>query len=288
MIVDIHTHVFPDAVADKALTKMRGNSHVRTFVDGTRGQLAASAREAGIDRSVVLPVATSARQVAHINDFALKICEEQEESGVQSFGAAHPEDPDWEKELKRIAAAGIRGIKIHPPYQGMDIDAPAYLRILDKAGELGLIVVTHAGYDVGLPGAEESTVRKIASALRQVGPVTVVCAHMGGWRQWEEVRELLAGTRVMLDTSFSLGSMTPLGDGYAWTEETLRLLPPKEFCGMVRLFGAERILFGTDSPWSDRKREVEAIRALPLTDREKSLILGENAARLLSRKSAPV
>ena len=288
MTADFHAHIFPDAIAEKALRQMRGNSHVRSYTDGTPGRLIASAGEAGIDMTVVLPVATSARQVAHINDFALQICRKQKENGVQSFGAAHPEDPGWENELKRIAAAGIRGIKIHPPYQGMDIDAPAFLRILEKAGELGLIVVTHAGYDVGLPGAEESTVRKIASALRQTGPVTLVCAHMGGWRQWEEACELLAGTRVMLDTSFSLGRMTPLGDGYPWTEETLRLLSPEQFCGMVRLFGAERILFGTDSPWSDRKREVEAIRALPLTNREKALILGENAARLLSGNPASV
>ena len=283
MIIDMHAHAFPERIAERAVTGLREKCHTRSFEEGTEAGLRASSRAAGIDLTVVLPVATSARQVAHINDSAIRTHETQvrEHTGIDSFGGAHPDDPEWRSELKRLADAGIRGIKIHPPYQEVDLDDPRFLRILEYAGELDLIVVTHAGYDVGLPGAEQSVVPKIRRAVLKTGPVKLVCAHMGGWRCWQEACDLLADTGVMIDTSFSLGSMTPAGDGYPWTEETLRRLSPEEFCGMTRLFGAERVLFGTDSPWSARDEEVKAIRALPLTDGEKSLILGENARRLL-------
>lgn len=102
---------------------------------------------------------------------------------------------------------------------------------------------------------------------------------MGGWRNWNEVCELLSGTSVYLDTAFSLGRITPLDDTF--TEEEQRLLSEEDFCRMVRLFGSHRILFGTDSPWTDQQESAQAIRALPLSDEEKQNILGENAKKLL-------
>ena len=280
-IIDFHTHTFPDRVADRALAKLRAGCHTRSFTDGTAAGLRASMDRAGIDLSVVLPVATSAAQVAHINDRAIEAHRRAGETGLDSFGAAHPGDPDWRGELDRLAAAGVRGIKIHPPYQGVDLDDLRYLRVLDRAGELGLLVVTHAGLDVGLPGAEQSTPEKIRRAIDAVGPVKLICAHMGGWKCWEDVCALLAETGVWLDTSFSLGPMTPCGDGYPWRPEALNRLDSEAFCGMIRLFGAARVLFGTDSPWSDQADALARFRALPLTEDEKTAVLGGNAEKLL-------
>ena len=282
MIIDIHTHIFPEEIAQRAVARLRGNCHTMSFSDGTCTDLIRSGHAAGISLTVALPVATSPRQVTHINDYAIQVTEQYRDAGLISFGGVHPGDPNWKTELKRIASSGLKGIKIHPPYQGLDVDAPPFLRLLEEAAGLNLIIVTHAGEDVGLPGNTYSSVPKLASALRKIGPVKMICAHMGGWNQWDQVCELLADTGVLLDTSFSLGTLTPAGDGYPWTESSLRLLSAERFCQMVRLFGADRILFGTDSPWSERKKEVEAIRSLPLTDLEKNKILGENAKELLS------
>ena len=282
MIIDIHTHIFPEEIAQRAVARLRGNCHTMSFSDGTCADLIRSSRSAGIGLTVALPVATNPRQVAHINDYAIQVTEKYRDAGLISFGGVHPDDPNWKTELKRIASAGLKGIKIHPPYQGIDVDAPPFLRLLEEAAGLDLIIVTHARYDVGLPGSTCSSVSKLASALRQVGPAKLICAHMGGWNQWDQVCELLADSRVLLDTSFSLGTLTPAGDGYPWTDSSLRLLSAEQFCHMVLLFGADRVLFGTDSPWSERKKEVEAIRSLPLTDLEKRKILGKNAEELLA------
>lgn len=281
MIIDFHTHTFPDKIAAGAVGKLAANSHTHPFTGGTERELRASMAQAGIDRSVVLPVATSARQVPHVNDSSIRINENAADTGVLSFGCMHPDFEGWHGELGRLAAAGVKGVKLHPPYQEVDFDDPKYLRILNRCGELDLIVLTHAGLDVGLPGHEESTPEKIARALRAVGPVTLVLAHMGGWRRWSQAEALLPGTGVYLDTSFSLGAMTPTGDGFYQTADSLARLTEADFVRMIRLFGADHVLFGTDSPWENQSAEVDRIRALPLTDGERDAVLGGNAVRLL-------
>lgn len=281
MIIDFHSHTFPDAIAEKAVNKLQAAAHTHPFTDGTAGGLLASMAAAGVDASLVLPVATSARQVAHVNDASIRMNERAEETGLYSFGCMHPDYPEWHAELGRLARAGVRGVKIHPPYQGADIDDPRFLRILERAGELGLTVVTHAGLDVGLPGARQATPEKLLRAVQAAGPVRLVLAHMGGWRCWQDVERLLPGTGVYVDTSFSLGPMTPLDDGYYPDEASLERLGEEAFLRMIRLFGADHVLFGTDSPWEAQAAEVDRIKNLPLTLQEKAAILGNNAAEIL-------
>ncbi len=284
MIIDIHTHAFPDAIAQAAVSKLQAGSHTFAFSDGTYGALSAGMKASGIDMSVVLPVATGARQVEHINDFAIRVNERTAETGVMSFGCMHPGFEDPAPELERIARAGVRGIKLHPAYQQVDFDDERYLRILDICAALGLVVITHAGYDVGLPLCAQASAEKLARAAQKAKGVTLVLAHMGAWRDWQRACELLPETGAYIDTSFSLGSMTPCGDGYYKTPQELERLSEEEFLGIVRAFGYERVLFGSDSPWGDAGADARRIAALPLSETETAAILGGNAQKLLGIK----
>lgn len=278
MIIDLHTHTFPDKIAAATVKKLAQAAHIHPFTDGSLAGLAASTRRAGIDYSVALPVATNTRQVVKVNDISIRL--NQSGGPILSFGCMHPDFPDYKDELSRIAAQGIRGVKIHPAYQQVRMDDPRYLRIMDRCGELGLAVLAHAGLDVGLPEDDNCSPAASLSAIRQVGPVKLILAHMGGWRNWNEVEELLVDTPVYLDTSFSLGSMRNYKDNY-YSPEELRMLGEEQFVRMVRAFGAHRIFFGTDSPWGGQEEDLALFRALPLTDEEKTAILGGNAAKLL-------
>ena len=280
MIVDIHTHTFPDKIAGRTIEKLQGVSHSAAFSDGTAAGLRASMARAGVDRSVVLPVATHPGQVERVNDASARINETTEETGILSLGCIHPDFANWREELERVAALELRGVKLHPVYQGVDLDDVRYLRILERCGELGLVVITHAGWDIGFPGQVSCSPQMVLRAVKQVGPVKLVLAHMGGWRCWDEVEELLWDTGVCLDTAFSLGSITPLNDGY-YTPEDLPLLDEGGFMALVRKFGPHRVLFGTDSPWDDQAQAIARIRALPLTPEEREAILGGNAVKLL-------
>lgn len=279
MVIDSHTHTFPPKIAASTLQKLSAASHTAPFTDGTPEGLRASMNEAGIDLSVVLPVATAPRQVEHINDSSAAISERARETGLLSFGCMHPDYEGWHDELSRIKSLGLRGIKLHPVYQGVDFDDPRTLRILDRAGELGLIVTVHAGLDVGFPGVVRCSPEMVQRAVRQVGPVKLVLAHMGGWRCWDIVLELLPELPVYIDTSFSTGRMTP-ADSY-YSPEELELLDQEGFMELVRAFGPRRVLFGSDSPWSSQKDSLDWIRALPLSEEELRMILGGNAAGLL-------
>ena len=130
MIVDIHTHVFPDEIASRAIDSLIGDSHTRPFCDGTLAGLLKSRKQAGIDCCVVLPVATSPRQVLHMNDRAIQTNNLYRETGILSFGGMHPDTPDWKQELSRLARAGIKGIKLHPVFQKANLDDPRYLCIM--------------------------------------------------------------------------------------------------------------------------------------------------------------
>lgn len=282
MIIDIHTHTFPETIAAKAVDKLKHNSHTQPFLDGTAASLSASAISAGIDLAVIQPVATSPKQVEGINDGALRVNLTSASTHLHSFGGMHPAFEDPERELARIAEAGLKGIKLHPVYQLVDMDDPAYIRLLRAAAANGLLVLIHAGIDVGFLDLTYSSVEKIARAIDAVPSGRYILAHMGGWRQWEEATRLFAGREnIWIDTSFSIGDMVPCGDGFYETHSASRL-STEQFLAMKDAFGPEKLLFGTDSPWEDQAAEVARIRALPIPEHEKTAILGGNAKALLS------
>ena len=331
MIIDFHTHIFPDEVAERAVSKLRRSSHIQAYSDGTAEGLRRTSAEAGIGLSVILPVATAARQVEHINDRAIALNRSEHERILDkphgscrllSFGCMHPEYEDYRKELRRIAEAGVPGIKLHPYFHGCDMDDIRYLQILDAAADSGLIVVTHAGYDQGFPGQHNCTVPMIRKVMQQVKGITMVAAHMGGWKEWGQVPELLADTGIYLDTSFAVGFLEPdAGDENYWQvksilpepgmvterecllqkgtaerrqklKETaikrsvfgnLQLLDPDQFAGIVRSFPEGHILFATDSPWSEAGTAIRFIQEAPVTEEQKESILGGAAQALLSK-----
>ncbi|MBQ7370323.1 MAG: amidohydrolase family protein, partial [Blautia sp.] len=180
MIIDIHTHTFPDKIASGVVEQLGQKAHIRYFSDATNGQLAASMRKAGIDYSLVLPVATAARQVEKLNTASAQLNEWMAEEGILSFGCMHPEYEGYYAELDRVASLGIKGIKIHPVYQGVDIDDIRFLRIIDRAAELGLIVLTHAGLDVGFPGEVRCSPQMCRHVVDEIGDFPFILAHMGG------------------------------------------------------------------------------------------------------------
>ena len=280
-VIDIHTHTFPEKIAERAISSLKAKSHSRAYTDGTINALSRSMSQAGITYSVIQPVATKPEQVIHVNDSSIAINERFSETGIMSFGAMHPDFEDYTRELERLARSGIKGIKLHPVYQGVSVDDERYVNILRKAGELGLIVMLHAGWDIGFPGNDYALPQRIARALSEAGDVRVVLAHMGGWRCWREAEEIFARSNVYIDTAFSLGEFEPLDDGYYSSREECLMLTGEEFVKIVHAFGTERVLFGTDSPWSSQRDTLRDIDSLPFIDAEKAAILYDNAAKLL-------
>ena len=223
-------------------------------------------RDADIARSVVQPVASKASQVRSINDWVAALADDS----IIPFAAMHPDLSDPVAEIERLAALGIRGFKLHPEYQDFSPDEERLDPLYVAAAKHGLIVYFHAGEDIALPDVH-STPRAFARLLDRHPDLTVVLAHMGGWRQWGEVQQHLAGRDVYLDTSF-----------------TLPYLGEERFKELVAAHGAQKILFGSDAPWGDLSRDVAQLRAMPLPEQDLEAILWRNAARLLGLSAEAV
>lgn len=263
MIIDFHTHIFPDALAEKTIRRMEQEGNVKAFTKGTLDELKYSMRVNKIDISVVLPVVTKPAQFDTINHYAAGI---NGFDGILSFGGIHPDNEDYRKKLEMIKSLGLKGIKLHPDYQNTFVDDPRMVRIIQYAVELGLIVVLHAGLDIGLPDPIHCPPKRSANMLSQIGDskAKIILAHTGGYDQWDEVEEYLVGKNVWFDTSYSMTKLS--------TEQFVRI---------TRDHGADRILFATDSPWAGQKETAEWIRGMELTEEEKESIFWRNGAKLL-------
>ena len=264
MIIDFHTHIFPDKIAEKTIQALSKVSGVTAATDGTLNGLLDSMERNAVDLSVIMPVVTKPSQFEVVNTFAAKV-NEQYAGKLVSFGGIHPDSEDYVKKLDWIKEMGLPGIKLHPDYQGVMIDDSRYMRIIEYADALGLTILVHAGIDIGLPEPVHCPPDKARKVLDVLKPKKLVLAHMGGWKQWDEVYEYLAGEQVYLDTAFCFDYMS---------EEM--------FLKLYKKHGADKILFATDSPWSDAGRDREVIRGLPLSEADKEAIFFENALKLLN------
>ncbi len=268
MVIDFHTHVFPDQMAGKAIGDLEVRSGVRASFDGTRDGLLRSMDEAGVDLSVIQPVVTSPRQFSGINRFAAQT-NELYDGRLLSFGGIHPDSPDYRADLRTLKGWGFCGIKLHPDYQGVFFNDIRYKRIVSYAMELGLVVLVHAGVDIGLPEVVHCTPAMAREVSEETEADRLVLAHYGGWKLWEEVEARLVGTSCYLDTAFL--------DPY---------LAPEQFLRILRHHGADRVLFATDAPWSCQRGTIEWIRGFGLSNEEENAIFYQNAARLLSKAAA--
>lgn len=260
MIIDFHTHIFPDKIAGRTLDYLSDIFGASPFADGTHTGLCDSMKKAGVDVSVSLPAVTKVSQVESINRFASAFTE----GAVISFGGIHPECENYKEILKEIKNLGLKGIKLHPDYQDTYFNDIRYKRIISYATELGLIISVHAGQDPKCPDNIHCTPTMAEEVLNEVEPEKLVLAHMGGNELWSEVEERLVGRNVYFDTGVILDRM-----------------PQEQFLRMVREHGADRIVFGTDSPWADQKKFVEILKEMPLEEEERNQIFAGTAVKLL-------
>jgi len=263
MIIDFHTHCFPEALAQKALSNLSAVSgHMETYTDGTAAGILSSMDSAGVDKAVVLNIATNPEKQDKINTASITLQSDR----LLAFGSVHPKAPfdDCVSELKRLKANGIKGIKFHPEYQHFKVDDPSLFPLYEVIGDLGLITVFHAGMDNAYLPPAMCSPEGLLTILPYFHGAPVVAAHMGGYLLWREVLDLLCGTDIYFDTSFCFSR-----------------IPLPLFKAIVQKHGAEHILFGSDSPWSKMENEIRLIDSGEFTPREHELILGGNARRIL-------
>lgn len=267
MIIDFHTHIFPDKIAERTIKILESNileiqqTEGHAVIPATLDALRKSMKDSGVDASVVMPIATTVTQSKSINKFAAEI---NNTEGVYSFGSLHPMQEDWEEVLCSIKESRLRGIKLHPEYQQFYIDSPESLRILKKCEELDLIVTLHAGNDIGVKPPAHCLPDRLAHALEYVSGEKIIAAHLGGWRAWDDVEKYLVGSPIYFDTAYTISDICD--------EQLLRI---------IRNHSSEKVLFATDSPWESPGETIKKLTSIGLTDMELENIFCKNAKKLL-------
>ena len=270
MYIDIHTHAFHPKIAHKAVDHLNSFYSITCSGDGTIANLLEREQEAGLEKCVVLCAATAPAQVIPANNYAISLQREHPEQ-VIAFGTVHPAYENWEKELARIKAAGIRGIKLHPDFQSFWLDDPRLLPIFEAA-QKDFVFEIHIG-DKTTPDKNPSCPYKLASIMRQFPDMRVIAAHFGGYRMWSHALEVFSGS-TFENLWFDTSSTTP----FATPELAHKLL---------NTFPRERILFGTDWPLYDPVEELQRLQTLGgLSDSEMEVIMS-NASALLAPNSVP-
>lgn len=265
MVIDFHTHIFPDKIAEGTINALSSSADIMPHSDGTLNGLISQMEKAGVNLSVNLPVLTKARQFDSIFEFGKSI--NNSNVPVLSFAGIHPDEENYEEKLSRIKSEGFKGIKIHPDYQRTFFDDEKYVRILSCAKSLDLITVTHAGVDGAFLNQEiKCTPRRVLNLLDKIGGYEkLVLAHMGGNQLFSQVLEDLAGTRVYFDTSY-----------------VLPFLSEKMLYSIIEKQGEDKILFATDSPWQNQGEMIKILKGYNFGKEAEDKIFYKNASSLLN------
>ena len=257
-IFDIHVHIFPDAIAEKASRATGRFYGLDMEYDGKLSTAIAALDDAGIRRFAAHSVASTPHQAESINRFVLESHKAYPDRLIP-FAAMHPAQEHVADFADGIVNAGFYGVKLHPDIQNFQLDSPAAMELF-AALEGRLPVIIHTG-DVRYDNSGPVRMRRVLDAFPRL---TCICAHLGGYSEWDDALRLLADTNCYVDTSSALFA-----------------LPPERAREIIRSYGADRVLFGTDYPMWNMKRELGRFLSLELTDAENERILHRNAEELL-------
>ncbi|HAN20737.1 MAG TPA: amidohydrolase [Clostridiales bacterium] len=264
MIIDFHTHIFPDNLAEKALSKLSAIGGIPYCNNGTADCLIKDMKLNHIDYSVVLNVATNPNQVDNVNNFALYIKEKYD--NLIPFGSIHPKSVCVRDIVKSLKNNGIKGIKLHPDYVNTLVDDESLAPVFAAASEMDMLVVIHTGYDFISPDLVHASADAILRVIKRFPDLKLVCAHFGCNLFWKDVIQKLCGKNLYFDTSLAC-------EKFGMTKQVAEVI--------INNHDDEKILFGSDLPWCEVNIVRDFILSLNLTDEQKNKIFYKNAKKLL-------
>ena len=257
-VIDMHAHIFPEKIAVKAAESIGGFYEMPMRYDGTVSTLLNLGDKHGIEQFVVHTVATVPGQVESINTFIAESVSEHPDRFI-GFATIHPDYKNIPREIDRVISLGIKGIKIHPDLQHFSIDSKKAFKLYE-AIEGRLPILIHTGdfrFDYSKP-------TRMTAVLDRFPKLDVICAHFGGWSEWDLAAKTLVGRRVFVDTASSLYTLSP-----------------QRARELITLFGVDNVFFGSDYPMWNPGAEYQSFCKIDLTDEEREKILHLNIERLL-------
>ena len=260
-VIDAHCHIYPEKIASRAVLGTDNFYGLHSVYDGTAQDLIKKGEENGIDHFIVQSVATSPKQVKSINEFIAESVKAAK-GKFTGLGTMHPDSADIKGDMEHLLELGLKGVKLHPDIQQFKIDDYRCLRIYELCEQKGLPILMHTGdnrYDYSNPN-------RMLPILEIYTHLTVIGAHMGGWSVWDDAAMRLAGHKNF----------------YVDCSSTFPFIEKDKVKEIIRHYGADRVLFGTDYPMWPYREELESFFSLGLDENEIECILNINAKKLFN------
>ncbi len=260
-VIDAHCHIYPEKIAEKAVGGTDNFYGGKSFCKGTVSDLIEEGTKAGIDHFIVQSVATTPKQVASINEFiATEV--DKADGKFTGLGTLHPDSSDIKGDVKHLMSLGLLGVKLHPDIQAFKIDDYRCLKIYEECEAAGLKILMHTGdnrYDYSNPN-------RLLPILEIYKNLNIIGAHLGGWSIWDQAVEAYKN----------------IPNFYVDCSSSFPYLTKEKSTEIIKKYGADRVLFGTDYPMWSPKSEMEYFLSLPLDEFEFSSILNMNAIKLFN------
>ncbi len=260
-VIDFHAHIYPNEVAQKLIPKMEETYGVKRRHNATFASLLQSLQRAGTEKVVVLPIANKPEHIK-LNRWYSELSQKSDK--IIPFGSIHPDnDP---KELESFPDLGLKGIKLQPNAQLFYPNEERMFKLYQKAQELDLILVFHAGDEEGGVKGEYSQPESFVKVLETFPHLRIILPHLGGFKTWDKLDLVLGYQNVLYDTSHLPG-----------------VIDDQLFLELIQRIGIERVVYGTDFPWSDHKQDQAHVERL-LGDQAHQ-VFWDNPKRLLGLES---
>ncbi len=257
-IIDCHTHIYPAKIATKVV-KWTGDFYgIPLNGDGTVDSLLRQCEAVGIRKCLALAISVDADHVRRINDFLIENVAAHSDR-LWGFATLHPDMENPGGEVERILKAGMKGVKLHPDMQRFSLSESRTDKLFAACAGVCPVMI-HTG-DRRYRNSNPSLIPPI---LKKYPHLTLICAHFGGYSEWDDAEKLLADTGVYVDTSST---------SFQVSAERVKEL--------IQAFGEDRVLFGTDFPMWSAQPEIDLLLSLSLPEGTMRKIFSENILRLL-------
>lgn len=173
------------------------------------------------------------------------------------------------KEIKACAKQGGFGIKLHPQAQKVHPNDHRLWPMYETCQEIDFPILSDSGLSAGAT-KQWGEPHYWDEVLKAFPRLRLVLAHLGR-ACYDQTRKLAKDhSKVCFD-------IADIIDPHTHEEYHLS---DADMAALIREVGAERVVFGSDFPWFEPAAGIQRVKSLPLSDKEKRLVLGENAVRI--------